>query len=69
MTRLQVVDRGNGLHTSRVAVNVLNKQSRTADMACPPSLGLGVGPTAPHRKKSAYYEMLHRASYLDVIWT
>jgi hypothetical protein len=67
MTRLQVEDVENGRHMSRVAVNVLYKQSRTADMAYPPAVGLGVGQTAPHSKKSAYeyFEMLHRASILE----
>jgi hypothetical protein len=32
MARLQVADGGNGLQTWRVAANILNKQSQTADM-------------------------------------
>jgi hypothetical protein len=43
----------------RVAANVLNKQSRTADK------GLGEGLIAPHRKRLACHEMLHGASGLD----
>jgi hypothetical protein len=31
-------------------VNILNKQSRTDDKGWSSSLGLGVGPTTPHRK-------------------
>jgi hypothetical protein len=41
----------DGLQIWRVAANILNKQSRTADKGGPPSWGLGVGLTTPHRKK------------------
>jgi len=40
-----------GLEIRRVAANILNKQSRTADKGGPPALGLGVGLTTPHRIK------------------
>jgi hypothetical protein len=43
MTRLRVADKGDGLHMWRVAVNILNKQSRTADKEWPSSLGVGRG--------------------------
>ncbi|KAJ4431589.1 hypothetical protein ANN_20188 [Periplaneta americana] len=39
MARPQVADRGDGLQTWRVAVNILNKQPRTADEAWSSSLG------------------------------
>jgi hypothetical protein len=35
----------------RVAANILNKQSRTADKGWPSSLGVGRGLTTPHHKK------------------
>jgi hypothetical protein len=39
----QVVDGGQGLQVWRVAANILNKQSRTADKGWPSSLGVGRG--------------------------
>jgi hypothetical protein len=44
IVRPQVADGGDGLQIRRVAANILNKQSRTADK------GLNVGLTTPHRK-------------------
>ncbi|KAJ4428435.1 hypothetical protein ANN_24472 [Periplaneta americana] len=41
MARPQVADRGDGLRIWRVAVNILNKQSWTADKGWSSSLGLG----------------------------
>jgi hypothetical protein len=35
----------------RVAANIFNKQSRTAEKGNPPAWWLGVGLTIPHRKK------------------
>jgi hypothetical protein len=54
----------NGLRTWRVAVNTLNKQSRTADMGCPPAWGLGAVLT-PHLKNLPCYDTSHKASDLD----
>jgi hypothetical protein len=52
MARLQVADGEDGLQIWRVAANILNKQSRTADKGGgPPAWELGVGLTTPHRKK------------------
>jgi hypothetical protein len=45
-TRPQVADGGNGLQIWRVAANILNKQSRTADKGWSSRLGLGVGLTS-----------------------
>jgi hypothetical protein len=59
MTCPRVANGGDALEICRVTANILNKKSRTADK------GLGEGPTTPHRKKPACYEMLHRASDLD----
>jgi hypothetical protein len=43
MARPQVADGREGLQIWRVAVNILNKQSRTADKRWPSSLGVGRG--------------------------
>jgi hypothetical protein len=47
MARFQVADRGAGLQIWRVAVNILNKQSRTADRGWSSSLGAGRRLTTP----------------------
>jgi hypothetical protein len=47
MTRPQVADGEDGLQIWRVAANVLNKQSRTADSGWPSSLGVGWGSNNP----------------------
>ncbi|KAJ4432011.1 hypothetical protein ANN_20625 [Periplaneta americana] len=41
MARPQVTDRGDGLQIWRVAVNILNRQSETADEGWSSSLGVG----------------------------
>ena len=46
--------RGYGLQIWRVAANMLNKQSWTADRGDPPAWGLVEGLTTPHRKKETY---------------
>jgi hypothetical protein len=46
----RVADRGHGLQIWRVAANILNKQSRTANRGWPPSLEVGRGANNPHRK-------------------
>jgi hypothetical protein len=43
MARPQVADGGERLQIWRVAANILNKQSRTADKGWPSSLGVGRG--------------------------
>jgi hypothetical protein len=43
MARPQVADGGEDLQICRVAANILNKQSRTADKGWPSSLGVGRG--------------------------
>jgi hypothetical protein len=43
MARPQVADGGDALQFWREAVNILNKQPRTADKGGPPAWGLGVG--------------------------
>jgi hypothetical protein len=43
MARPQVADGGDSLQFGRVAPNILNKQSRTADKGCSSSLGVGRG--------------------------
>jgi hypothetical protein len=56
MARPQVADGGDTFQVWRVAANILNKQSRTADGGGPLAWGLGVGLTT-HRKKLACYEI------------
>jgi hypothetical protein len=51
MARPQVADGGDGLQIWRVAANILNKQSQTADKGWSSILGLRVGLTTPHLKK------------------
>ena len=46
-----VGDRGFSLQTWRVAANMLNKQSWTANRGGPPAWGLVEGLTTPHHKK------------------
>jgi hypothetical protein len=41
---------GDNLQMWRIAVNILNKQSWTADKGLSSSLGLGMGLTTPHHK-------------------
>jgi hypothetical protein len=43
MARPRVADRGDGLQIRRVAANILNKQSRTADKRWTSDLGVGLG--------------------------
>jgi hypothetical protein len=43
MARPQVADGGDALQIWRVAANILNKQSRTADKGWSSSLGVGRG--------------------------
>jgi hypothetical protein len=50
MARSQTSDGGDGHQIRRVAANILNKQSWTADRGCPPAWMFGVGLTTPHRK-------------------
>jgi hypothetical protein len=52
MARPQVVHGGDGLQIWRVAANVLNKQSRTADRGWFCSLDAGRGLTTVHLKTS-----------------
>jgi hypothetical protein len=40
MARPQIADGGDGIQLWRVAANILNKQSRTADGGGPSSLGV-----------------------------
>jgi hypothetical protein len=47
MARPRVADRGDGLQIQRVAANILNKQSRTADSGWSSSLGVGRGANKP----------------------
>jgi hypothetical protein len=42
MAHPQVADGGDGLQIWKVAANILNKQSWTADKGCPSNLGVGL---------------------------
>jgi hypothetical protein len=65
MAHPQVVDRGNGLQMWRVAANILNKQSRTADRGWPSSSGFGGGLTTLHRQKTMCCEIFTRSAELE----
>jgi hypothetical protein len=67
MARPQVADREDGFQIWRVAADILNKQSRTADKGWSYSLRAGFAAKTPHCKKAASYEILHRASDFDDI--
>jgi hypothetical protein len=47
MARPQVADLGEGLQIRRVAANILNKQSQTADKGWTSSLEVGRGANEP----------------------
>jgi hypothetical protein len=51
MARPRVADGGDGFQIWRVAEDILNNQSRTADKGGLPGLGLSVGLTTHHKKK------------------
>jgi hypothetical protein len=65
MARPQVADRKDGLKIWRVAANILNKQSRTADRGGPPVSGLSWGLTTPTVKNYICCEVFTRASEMD----
>jgi hypothetical protein len=63
MARPKIPDGGDGLQMGRLAENILNKQSRTANKGRggdPPAWGLGVD-LITWCKKSVCYEMSQRA--------
>jgi hypothetical protein len=67
MVHPRVSDRGEGLQIWRVATNMLNKQSRTADSGWSSSLGFGRGANnfPPPLKLNVSYESLCTASEQD----
>jgi hypothetical protein len=66
MVRPQVADGEDGLQVWRVAANILNKQSRTADKGSSSSLGVGLeASNSSLQKKIFSCEMLPRVSELD----
>jgi hypothetical protein len=65
VARPQVAVGGDGLQIRRVAANILNKQSRTADMGWSSSFRLGGGLTNPIVKTLICYEQYHRGSDQD----
>jgi hypothetical protein len=50
---------GDNLQIWKVAVNILNKQSWTAEKRSSSNLGIGWGIKIPHHKNPACYEMLY----------
>jgi len=60
MARPQVADAGDGLQIWRVAANIQNKQSRTADKWWSSSLGVGRG--ANKSLPSIKYQLLEKGS-------
>jgi hypothetical protein len=56
---------GDGLKIWRVAVNILNKQSRTTDKEWSPAWGLGDGLTTPRRKN----QLVTKCQTGPRIWT
>jgi hypothetical protein len=57
MARPQVADGGDGLRIWRVAANILNKQSRTADRGWPSRLGFREGLTNHTVSLLIFYEI------------
>jgi hypothetical protein len=55
MARPRIADRGDDLRIWRVAANIFNKQSRTADSGWSSSLGVGRGLTILPRKNSIFF--------------
>jgi hypothetical protein len=51
----------------RVAANILNKQSRTADKGGPPAWELGEGLTTPHCEKEYLLRNIYRQSFEPVL--
>jgi len=59
-----IADGGEYLEVRKLAVNILNKKSRTADKGWFSGLGLGMGLASPHHKNLACYKMFQSASDL-----
>jgi hypothetical protein len=55
----QVADGGDGLQICRVAADILNKQSRTADRGWYSSLEVGRGSNYPHRRIRNLLRIVH----------
>jgi hypothetical protein len=62
MAHPQVADGGDSLQIWRVAANVQINSCGQLTRGSPPVWGLCKGLTTANHKKSAFYEMLHRAS-------
>jgi hypothetical protein len=69
MARPLVADRGDGLQIWRVAANMLNKQSRTADSGWSSSLRVGRGPTTfTHKTQCLLRNTAHSRRPGRIIW-
>jgi hypothetical protein len=64
MASPRVADRGDGLQIWRVAANILNKQSSTADSGWSSRLGDGRGLTTLPRKTDYHAQHRNRTDYL-----
>jgi hypothetical protein len=62
MARPQVADGGDGLQIWRVAANISNKQSRTADKGWSFSLGVGRGANNSSPYKISFLQRSHEVS-------
>jgi hypothetical protein len=69
ITRPVVADRGDGFQVQRVAANILNKQSQTADSGWSSCLGVGRWTNNHHAMKlSVCYETLHSLGAWRIVW-
>jgi hypothetical protein len=69
MARPRVADRGGGLQIWKVAANILNKQSRTADSKRSSSLGVGRGlTTLPRKTQYLLRNTTHNLRSGRIIW-
>jgi hypothetical protein len=64
----QVVDGRDDLHIWRVTANILDKHLLTADTVWSSNFGVGLGANNSLPQKPTCYEMLHRASDLNVFF-
>jgi hypothetical protein len=66
MARPQDADGGNALQVWRVAANILNKQSRTADKGWSSSLGIGRGANNSSPQKISSLRQFSRKIKMDL---
>jgi len=59
MARPRAADGGDGLQIWKIAANVINKQSRTANKEWSPSLGVGHGANKPRSWQPFVYTVMN----------